>query len=88
MTVSVELRLLSLVLRRTATRIVGERNMSRIARAFHYVVRERNPLLQAVYVVVVVGAFILFMFYVWPYWSLFERDRAVNGGRSNKVQCR
>ena len=59
--------------------------MGRIACCFNYVVRERNPILQIVYLVVISGAFLLFMFYVWPYFGMFERDRKLNGGRNNKV---
>ena len=46
---------------------IGQRNVERIQSLMHWVLYERNPLLQIVYCVVILGAFFLFIYVVWPY---------------------
>eukprot|EP01083_Nonionella_stella_P028102 77383_1 len=57
---------------RCLTRIFGERIMNGILRIINWVIREKNPLLQIVYIVVVCGAFTLFIVYIWPYWKTVD----------------
>ena len=60
--------------REIAMKIFGERYMNLLSRVFHWIIHERNPLLQIVYIIVVCGAFTLFIVYVWPYWNMFDES--------------
>jgi len=65
------------------TRLLGERIMNKFSRIIHWIIHERNPLLQIVYIVVINGAFALFIIYIMPYWTMFERDGNLNEGFNN-----
>eukprot|EP01084_Bolivina_argentea_P058107 106098_1 len=55
-----------------ATKIFGKRCVSIPVKFFHWVIYERNPLLEIFYIVIVPGAFALFIIFIWPYWDIFE----------------
>eukprot|EP01084_Bolivina_argentea_P107197 191685_1 len=59
-------------------KIFGERYMNNVLRVFNWIIHERNPILQIVYIVVVCGAFTLFIVYIWPYWNIFEYNSSKN----------
>ena len=70
--------------RKWSSFIVGERVMNKFMSIINWIIHERNPLLQIVYIVVICGAFSLFIIYVWPYWNIFESNNNLNSGYNNK----